>query len=235
MMLALTILLVGCETRSISDSGFDRDRKFRGELSELEVLGISASQRISEQDIQRALETKKKIEISRGDRLVLIQSGARFPDSAMVEQMEKFYRVIPLSGVPNRPAQYPFSDTKPIDPVPMDKAFRLAAAKAGAKTIVAYWGVLESSRKGYGSKAISWVPIAGSFIPDEDQEMRIRLKVAVIDVETGSWEMLTPHVYEDERTSARINRESSDQTQVEELKVQGYARAVADLQTRFEK
>jgi hypothetical protein len=234
LLITLAALLTGCQTRSISDSGYHRDREFRGELSELEVLGVDTSKGITEEDIKSALQRRTKIEISRGDRIVLIQSGAQFPDEPMVKEMEKFYRIIPLSGVPNRPRYNQFRDVEQIDSKPMDMAYRLAAANAGAKTLIVYWGVLESSRKGYGSKAVSWVPIAGAFIPDEDQEMRIRLKVAIIDVQSGKWEMLTPEVYADGSVSARINRESSDQDQVEKLKEQGYRRVVSDIQTRFE-
>lgn len=42
------------------------------------------------------------------------------------------------------------------------------------------------------NKVVSWVPILGALVPDENQRMRIRLKVALIDVKSGKWEMFSP-------------------------------------------
>ncbi|MCL1984845.1 MAG: hypothetical protein FWG59_00150 [Betaproteobacteria bacterium] len=58
-------------------------------------------------------------------------------------------------------------------------ALRLAAAKSGCETIMVYWGVLETAQKGHSDKVISWLPIVGGMMPDESQEMRIRLKTAL--------------------------------------------------------
>jgi len=100
--------------------------------------------------------------------------------------------------------------------------------------LIVYWGILESAREGFATKTISWVPIVGKVIPDEAQTMRLRLKMAVIDVATGYWEILTPTVHEDKRASARIGRRENDQAQVNKLKAQTYQRAVEDLLTRYQ-
>jgi hypothetical protein len=63
--------------------------------------------------------------------------------------------------------------------------------------------------------------------------MRIRLKAAVIDVSSGAWEFVIPEVYNDARTSARVNREESDQDQVTLLKAKAYKALVSDLLKRF--
>lgn len=73
------------------------------------------------------------------------------------------------------------------------------------------------------TKAAFWVPIVGGIIPDESQEMRIRLKVALIDVATGQWEVFSPKPVQDISASARYTRASSDQHQVAILKAQAYA------------
>ena len=52
--------------------------------------------------------------------------------------------------------------------------------------------------------------------------MRIRLKVAVVDVATGSWSMFAPEAYVDRSLSASLDRGASDQEQVELLKGKGY-------------
>jgi len=199
-------------------------------------LGVAGSKNISEADIQEAATTRGSIRINRSDKIVLVQSGAQFPDDSLMKEAEKYYRVIPLSGIPSRNNNgYDWQRSKNKEEIPkLDMAFRLTAAKAGAETLIVYWGVLESAREGYATKTISWVPIVGSLLPDEEQQMRIRLKAAIIDVKTGYWEMLIPEVYEDEIQSAGINRKQKDQKQVALLKERGYKRLIADIQTRFE-
>jgi hypothetical protein len=110
---------------------------------------------------------------------------------------------------------------------------RLAAAKGGFEKIVVYWGLLETAQKGLGSKAVSWVPFVGGVVPDETQEMRVRLKVAVVDVRTGQWNMFSPEPFQDTATSARYGRESSDQAQVAVLKKKSYEAAAEDLVKRY--
>ena len=59
--------------------------------------------------------------------------------------------------------------------------------------------------------------------------MRIRLKVALVDVRTGHWRMLSPEPFEDKAWSTRFSRGSSDQKQVESLKRKAYAACVQAL------
>ena len=70
-------------------------------------------------------------------------------------------------------------------------------------------------------------------VPDEKQKMRIRLKAAVIDVATGAWEFVIPEAYDDAASSARINREQSDQGQVTRLKAKGYEALAKALMARY--
>lgn len=237
-------LLAGCSSRSISNSGYEHDHSYQGELSELQVLGVEPGKAITNEDIQQALANAGQVKLQRGDRVVMIQSGARWPDDKMLELAERYYDVVPLSGVPARGhGKYyePYADglhhrpTKDAEFVhqPLDKALRLAAARTGARTLVVYWGVLETKREAYATKAVSWVPIVGSFVPDEEQETRIRLRAAIIDVETGDWELLEPKSYSDDRTTVGIGREYSDQKQVTLLKEQAYERLVDDMLTRY--
>ena len=231
-ILVIAIISVGCQTRSISNSDYGGTWSYRGELSELEVLGVDANKQISEEDIRGALNTQTKVSLKRGDRIVLVQSGAQFPDGPVLEELKPYYSVIPLSGVPVRNERYRrHEDTEAKQPI--DKSLRLAAAKSGARTLIVYWGILESGREDHGTKTISWVPVIGRIIPDEKQKMRIRLKGAVIDVSSGAWEFVIPEVYNDARTSARVNREESDQDQVTLLKAKAYKALVSDLLKRF--
>ena len=232
LILVVTLVSISCKTRSISNSDYGGTWGYRGELSELEVLGVDANKQISEEDIRVALNTKTKVSIKRGDRIVLVQSGAQFPDGPVLEELKPYYSVIPLSGVPVRNDRYRrHEDTEAKQPI--DKSLRLAAAKSGARTLIVYWGILETGREDHGTKTISWVPVIGRIIPDEKQKMRIRLKAAVIDVASGAWEFVIPEVYNDARTSARVNREESDQDQVTLLKAKAYKALASDLLKRF--
>jgi len=231
-ILVVAIISIGCQTRSISNSDYGGTWGYRGELSELEVLGVDANKQISEEDIRAALSAKTKVSLKRGDRIVLVQSGAQFPDGPMLEELKPYYSVIPLSGVPARNDRYRrHEDVEAKQPI--DKSLRLAAAKSGTKTLIVYWGILETGREDHGTKTISWVPVIGRIIPDEKQKMRIRLKAAVIDVASGAWEFMIPEVYNDARTSAQVNREESDQDQVTLLKARAYKALASDLLKRF--
>jgi hypothetical protein len=231
-ILFVAIISIGCQTRSISNSDYGGTWGYRGELSELEVLGVNANKKISEEDIKAALNTKTKVSLKRGDRIVLVQSGAQFPDGPVLEELKPYYSVIPLSGVPVRDDRYRRHEDAGAKQ-PVDKSLRLAAAKSGARTLIVYWGILETGREDHGTKTISWVPVIGRIIPDEKQKMRIRLKAAVIDVASGAWEFVIPEVYNDARTSARVNREESDQDQVALLKAKAYKALASDLLNRF--
>jgi hypothetical protein len=152
-----------------------------------------------------------------------VQSGAVFPDGPMLAELKKHFVVTPFSGVPPRRA--PESDPA----LTYSKSLRLAAARAGSETIVCYWGTLESARRKMESKTVSWVPIAGWMVPDESQQMRIRLKLALVDVRTGNWTVHCPEPFEDKAWSTSFTRGSSDQKQVESLKKKAYAASLREL------
>lgn len=244
-LITLAFLLTACETRSISDSGYRSDARYgrgggnpfyRGELSDFDVLGIDRNQAITEADISKAFTEKKPLSVKKGSSILLVQSGAMFPDTAMLNAFEKYYTVAGFTGVPDRPnapGARGTSATMPSTHSSYAMTLRLAAAKGGYEKIVVYWGVLESARESMGTKAVSWVPFIGGAIPDEQQHMRIRLKIAVIDTQTGQWEMFMPDAYDDEALSAGYTRASSDQAQVELLKGQAYATASEDFIKRY--
>ena len=73
------------------------------------------------------------------------------------------------------------------------------------------------------------MPIVGYFVPDQKQQMRIRLKALVLDVATGNWRTFTPEVYSDYNYNSGWSREANDQKLVTELKERGYKALVADL------
>jgi len=236
LMLVTAGALAGCATRSISNSDYNADPDrgyaqrnnpfYKGELSEFDVIGVDPKAPGTEQEIARAAQSKERFTLPKGSTVMLIQSGAMIPDEEMVKNMEKYYNISVFTGVPmsdgNSSATY-------------SRALRLSAAKAGAEKLVVYWGLLETGREDLATKAISWFPIIGSVITDETQHMRIRMKVAVVDVKSGQWEMFSPDPAGDSASSRRYSRAASDQVQVAVLKGKAYKATADDLVKRYAK
>jgi hypothetical protein len=141
----------------------------------------------------------------------------------MREALEGKYRVTPFSGIPEAGAGTGYS-----------RNLRLAAAKGGFETIVCYWGTLESAKTRYATKTVSWVPIVGWMVPDEEKEMRMRLKVVLVDVRSGAWTSFPTEPVRSSQVSLQLNRESADVRLVERLKAEVYARAAKDLSARMD-
>lgn len=247
--LSFVLVLAGCRsTRSISNSGAvaeppsqmgrmpvasaaDPGFEYRGELNEFDVLGVDRAQVTTEAEIARALDGAKAVTLKPGSRVLLVQSGAVFPDAPMVTALENDFQIVPFSGVP--PRQRTAADPEPSTSFSYGKNLRLAAARAGAESIVCYWGTLESARRKLETKTVSWVPIAGWMIPDEAQHMRIRLKLALIDVRSGTWRVLTPEPFTDKAWSTTFTRGSSDRKQVELLKEKAYLASARKVRSEF--
>ena len=228
------VLLTGCETRSISDSGYRSgghygNSLYQGELSDFDVLGVDRDQAISEADIGKALDSPGSVKLRKGSKVLLIQSGAMFPDEPMVNDLNRSVIVVPFSGAPTGARRPSDPATEQATQASYSKSLRLAAARGGCETILCYWGLLESAREGLAGKSLSWVPVVGWAVPDERQHMRIRLKMAVVDVRTARWSIFTPEPFEDKALSGWHSRESSDQRQVETLKRKAYEAAARDL------
>ena len=228
----LLLALAGCESRSISDSGYrgggfgradSGSYTYRGELTESDVIGtVTPTGPITDADIQRALNHSRPVHAAPGTGLVVVQSGAVTPDDAMLTALDRRYHVQSFSGVPPDEA----------DRAEYSKRLRLAAAQGRFQHILCYWGTLESAREDQVTKTLSWVPIAGSFLPDETQKMRLNLHAVLIDVATGHWSSYTGKPAEDEALSAGIVRRSSDQKQVAKLKATAYTSLVDELVAR---
>lgn len=238
------VLLLGCDrtVRSISNPGFtgkpgpsDQRRQppldpafeYRGELSEFDVLGITPGATASENEIRRALDNAKHVKLHSESSLLLIQSGAAFPDGGMVTELSKHFQVVPFSGLP--PAKSDHPQTEGLRTESYSRLLRLAAAKGGNDTIVCYWGILESEMENLSTKTVSWMPAVHWILPDARQRMRIRLKVALIDVRTGNWSVFSPKPFEESNISRSPRRAAVDQIQIERLKSEAYQASAGDL------
>ena len=250
LLLLICVLLAGCmkQGRSISNSGYndhsvgaytgdsekgphsDLAFKYRGELSEFDVLGITRGENASECEIQRALDNAKRVNLHPGSSILLIQSGAAFPDAPMVAELEKHLRVATFSGVPpGSPGVSPAGVVESPDAHDYSRSLRLAAARGGNEIIVCYWGMLESEIENLATKTVSWVPVVSWMVPDEKQHMRIRIKMALIDVRSGDWTVFSPKAFENNRISISPRRAASDQKQIERLKQQAYVESAQEL------
>ena len=241
-------LVAGCakSARSISHSGYtkpgsycnypsgdgasDLAFEYRGELSEFDVLGIGRGEITSDAEIQRTRETARPVKLRPGSSLLLIQSGALFPDGPMVTALSRHFSVVPFSGVPAvRKTSAGRVQTESSDPESYSKSLRLTAARGGTDLVLCYWGMLESESERLPTKTVSWVPLVHWIVPDEKQHMRIRLKVALIDVRSGNWSIFSPKPFTDARLTTSPRRGAVDQKQVERLKQLAYEAAVAEL------
>jgi hypothetical protein len=249
-LLALCGLLAGCGgVRSISNSSYRGDETtghyaprvnnsdpgfaYRGELSEFDVLGIERGEAASEQDIQRALDSAKAVKLNANSSVLLIQSGAIFPDATMVKELGKYFRVSPFPGVPPSSHGEVETASQSRDPESFAQSLRLAAARGGNDVIICYWGILESEKQDLATKSVSWLPTVGWVLPDEKQHMRIRLKLALIDVRSGNWSVISPEAFDDARMSTSLRRGAKDQQQVELLKAKAYEAGVKELVQRY--
>lgn len=230
---ALLLALSGCETRSISNAGYDRygRNSYAGELTEFEVLGVDTAKNVTDADIAEALKTAGGARLQRTSKILLIQSGADFPDAAMQAGLSARFQVTPFSGKPEVHNRWDERKTPPTESYA--KSLRLAAARGGYDKIVCYWGVLESEQVNQATKFVSWVPLVGYAVPDKRENMRIRLKAVIVDVASGRWTMVTPKPFESTALSSIYSRRDKDQTLVAQLKEQGYAELSNTLATAY--
>src|SRR5258708_369324 len=174
------LLLLGCNpmVRPISNSAYvekaaDHGRapqppldpafRYRGEFSEFDVLGITPGAIASENEIRRALDNAKRVKLHSDSSMLLIQSGAAFPDGGMVTEPRKHFQVVPFSGIP---AAEP--EPTETDGLGTESYFRLlgpGAAKGGNGPIVCFWGILESETENLATKTFSWMPVVHWMVP----------------------------------------------------------------------
>ena len=185
------------------------------------MIGVAADTSVTEADIQSAVNGPQGTKLSRASKVLLIQSGAAFPDAPMLEAMKARFTVSSISGRP---------EAKSDPGRALSKTLRLVVARSGYDKIVCYWGVLESARENKFTSVISWVPIVSHVIPDEREHMRLRLKAAIVDVASGRWTFVNPPSAAASELSTRITRKETDQGLVETSKAEDY-RTLAENHT----
>lgn len=199
-LLALTasLLATACATRSISNPAMpwgNENTSYRGELSEFDVVGTGAGP---------AAELPP-VRLARGDRVLLLQSGAAFPDEQLAEALGSALSVSTASGVPSGWTE-------------RGEGLLGAARRGGYSAVIAYWGTLESRSEATDGAAAMWIPVVGLFVPSENLRMRIRLRFVVLDTKTGAWIQVTPQPIEDQREASFARKVRVDADLVETLR-----------------
>jgi hypothetical protein len=197
-----------------------------GQLNENDVLGLADSGKVTDKDIQRVLDETRTFRLQRGSTILLVQSGEPAPDAAMVEQLSKYFQVVPGSGLRS-------DITKDAGEVTLSKALRLSAAHSKAETILVFWGNLELKRNDLPTGIVSWVPVVDFMVPDEYHKMRMSLKVALLDVRTGQWATFRTEPIEQQALSTRYARAHDEKWPLESTKNRVYKNAVRKLVEQY--
>ena len=225
-------LLIGCAHEKTTDyrrADYNSRKPLKShhisgrELGDTDVLGASASNP-TEEEIRTALDRASKVELKRGENVLVVQSGEAVPDSRMVSELNKYYRAVPFSGI--RSDWIKGSSTNEPD---YAKALRLAAAQAGAEKILCFWGNLEVAQHDLSTKTVTWLPVIDIFVPDEKNNVRVHLKIALIDVRTGAWTVFRSEPQEAEMVSTGWAREHVRSPEVRRLQQKSYVVAVNSL------
>src|SRR5262249_23400929 len=127
---AILALVTGCQVRSISDPGYYSDnRTYVGELSEADVIGAHGSvEDAASIQAGRAQHTPPRLRP--GSSIMLVQSGALFPDNDLVAAFGNACRVTTFSGLPGARAP----NAKDGSTAPSAVPYRFAAALGGIDT-----------------------------------------------------------------------------------------------------
>jgi hypothetical protein len=206
-------VMCGCSTanRSISQYRYGYNPSYQGEMSEAEfVKDISAG------GINGSAEL---VRIAKGEKVIVMQSGQIRPDAAMLGSLSGVCNVLPMSGIP---AQHTLGNI----------SLRDAAKAGGVSKIIAYWGNIETSTQPIGTQAISWVPVAGLFVPDTSQKMRVAVSAIIADTASGRWSDVTVVSKETEIIASSVNGCRKDSEQAELLKADAYQKLVQQLKAR---
>jgi hypothetical protein len=230
-VLAVTFL-IGCAHENTTDYrrvdyGSRKPLKTYGsggnELADADVLGASAVAPTDE-DIRSTLDRAARVELKQGEPVLVVQSGEPVPDSRMVVELNKHFRAIPYSGI-RSDWIHGNSTTEPD----YAKALRFAAAQAGAEKILVYWGSLEVARHDLSTKTVTWLPVVDIFVPDQKNNVRVFLKIALVDVRSGAWTVFRTEPQEAQMVSTGWAREHVQSPEVRRLQQKSYVVAVNSL------
>jgi hypothetical protein len=234
IVFAFSLTLCGCHVGSNVDfKAADLDKPYRGHaakgnLNEMEVLGLRGRGEVTDEQIRKTLDEAHSLHLRRGAAILLVQSGASVPDGAMVDELSREFKVVPYTGISSEILPENGEATS------LSKGLRMAAAHANADTVLVYWANLEMKRDEMPTHIVTWVPVVDVVVPDEYQKLRMRVKMALIDVRGGNWATFRAEPLEEKALSTRYAREHLDSGAVSALKKKSYRAAVRQLVKHYE-
>jgi hypothetical protein len=188
-------------------------------LTETDVLGFDGAQSVSEEEIAKAAGPRGKIQIKRGAPVMLIQAGAPAPEESMLREAANHFAVTPFSGLAQRRNDAGESAN-------LSRMLRLTAAKGGSDFLIVYWHVLEGG--GGKTGAPNWRPISAD-IPFEAEQVRIRLRLLIVDVKSGHWATASPETFEDKAARGGWFRKPTSAQRIAALKERAYKHALQEV------
>jgi hypothetical protein len=226
------IFLIGCAHENTTDyrrADYSSRKPLKSfhsganELADADVLGASAPAP-TDADIRRTLDRAANVDLKTGEFVLVVQSGEPVPDARMIEELNKHFRAIPYSGIRSDW----INGNSNSDP-DYAKALRFAAAQAGAEKILCFWGALEVAHHDLSTKTITWLPVVDVIVPDQKENVRVHLKIALVDVRSGAWNVFRTESQEAKMVSTGWAREHVQSPEVRRLQQKSYVVAVNSL------
>jgi hypothetical protein len=188
-------------------------------LTETDVLGFDGAQSVSEEEIVKAAGPRGKIQVKRGAPVMLIHAGAAAPEEIMLREAANYFSVTPFSGL----AQHRNDAGESAN---LSRALRLTAAKGGSDFLIVYWTVLEGGSGKPG--APNWRPVAGD-VPLDAEQVRMRLRMLIVDVKSGHWATANPETFEDKAARGGWFRKPTSAQRTAALKERAYKHALQEV------
>lgn len=243
----VAFLLAGCAPRSSIDakktglraeSGVNKNASAQ-QLTDKDIFGNETTLAVSEEDIQAALE-EDEFRVPLNSPVILVQSGSRAPETAMQQEMRKYYTVATFSGIPDRQKVISCNKSENGDVVASEnmnwmQALRYVGAKGHQKAIVVYQDTLQSGKYDPTTKTTTWSDYKNEKLMDA-ASLRYLVRFTLVDVATGGWSTWTPVNYEEAVLPLLTSKSGTATTeqQITQLKQKTYATAVKDLVSRYQ-
>lgn len=250
----VAFLLAGCAPRSDIDakktgawakSGVSKNASVQ-QLTDKDIFGDETTLAVTEEDIQAALE-EDEFSVPLNSPVILVQSGSRAPETAMQQEMSKYYTVATFSGIPDRQKTATCNkdknkdgsqDIAVVENMNWMQALRYVGAKGHQKAIIVYQDTLQSGKYDTATKSMVWSDYKNEKLTD-NTSLRFLVRFTLVDVATGEWATLSPINYEYKALPPLPGKKDTAETkateqQISQLKQRTYASMVKDLVNRYQ-
>lgn len=241
------ILLAGCVPRSPIDARktgasraeSDSSKNIPVKLTDKDIFGNETTLAVSEEDIQAALE-EEVVRVPLNSAVILVQSGSHAPETAMQNEISKYYTVATFSGIPDRQKAVACNKDEKGETITSEnmnymQALRYVAAKGHQKAIVVYQDALQAGKYDAAAKTTVWSDYKNNKLPDA-ASLRYLVRFTLVDVATGEWATWSPVNYEYSVLPVQSGKADTEimEQQITQLKMKTYATVVKDLVNRYQ-